>query len=255
MNKFNYKAAYEVTRDANHIYYVNGCALPGTTGILDIIGGKDKQGALIGWAKKLVLKNVEEHLTPLIGTKADITEQFIKTIRKSAWKQDKKKLDEAADLGTRVHDAIDAFIETGYDPEMDDDVKAGYANFKGWLQTTGIEIIKGDTLVAHPGVEACKDFAYGGALDALGIHNGGMVLLDWKTSNAMRDTYPLQAAAYVKAAEATYPKLKITGAYVVRFGKENAGDMETKEVNIESAWQAFISAVNLNKSMKLNHWK
>lgn len=237
---------YKITRTEDHRYTVSyGTTTwqgPGVTSILDIIGSKDKTGALVGWAKKQALLKVSEHLRSFIGKSLIVDEAWIDAVRKSAWKRDRELLKEAGDIGTAIHAAIDEHI-AGRVPILDDRTGPGFNNFIAWLKTSGIEIIRGDTLVAS------LEMGYGGALDALGVKDGNTILLDWKTSNAMRDTYPIQAAAYALAYEETYCE-KIDRAYVVRFGKETPGDVEPIEVNLELAkkiWRAALELHNINR--------
>jgi len=242
---------YKIGRDEEHNYTVefNGKSviLPGVTGILDTVGSRDKTNKLMGWCKKQALLKVADHLRPLIGKEAHIDEAFIEAVRKSAWKRDKEVLKQAGDIGTRIHAAIDAYI-AGSAPILDKDTEPGYNNFLEWLKNCGITLIKGDTYVASLAV------GYGGAFDALGEHGGRLVLLDWKSSNYLKDENALQTAAYCNAFKETYGQ-EIDEAYVVRFGKETPGDIEEREVNISKSWDGFVAALNLKNAMRANLWE
>ena len=243
---------YKISRDDDHIYHIaipDGQEIipPGVTTILDVVGSKDKTNRLMGWAKKQALLKVAEHLRSMIGKEEQIDEVFIEAVRKSAWKRDKEMLKEAGDLGTAVHNAIDAFIDKK-EPILDDKTRPGYDNFHSWLKESGITLIKGDTLVY------CHELMFAGALDALGMKAGKIVLLDWKTSNFLKDENALQAGAYSMALKDTYG-IQADEAYVVRFGKETPGDIEPRKVNINEAIMAFRHARNLYASMNtLSLW-
>jgi len=241
---------YKIDRDENHAYTVeykgNTTILPGVTGILDIVGSKDKVNRLMGWAKKNCLLKVAEHIRAYSGKSLIVDEIWIEAVRKSAWKRDKEMLKEAGDLGTRVHNAIDAFIK-GEEPLLDTDTKQGYNNFQSWLKESGIKLIQGDTYIAS------LKMGYGGAMDALGEKDGKLVLLDWKTSNYLNDNYALQAAAYTMAFEETFEQ-DIDKAFVVRFGKDTAGDIEHKEVNLLNTTKAFKCALDLKEMMEKSIW-
>ena len=246
------KPNYIVTRDESHIYTIdtgdNKVVVPGTTGILDIVGSKDKTNRLMGWAKKNCLLKVAEHIRAFSGKPLNVDEAWIEAVRKSAWKRDKDMLKDAGDIGTRCHAAIDAYIE-GREPILDEQTTQGYNNFLAWLKDAGIKLIAGDTFVGS------LSMRYGGALDALGEKDGEMVLLDWKTSNYLKDENSLQAAAYAMAAEETFSGLKISRAFVVRFGKEIVGDIEPKEVNLNPAKNAFKCALELHDAMTAPIWR
>lgn len=247
----NLISKYKIGRDENHAYTVEYdgkvFVLPGVTGILDVIGSKDKTNMLMGWAKKQALLKVAEHIRTFSGKQLIVDESWIESVRKSAWKRDKELLKEAGDLGTKIHSAIDSYID-GKEPILDDSTKQGYDNFLSWIAKSEIKLIKGDTFVASLAM------GYGGAMDALGEHNGKLVLLDWKTSNSLRETYSIQAAAYAMAFEETFSK-PIDSAYVVRFGKDTAGDIEPKEVNLPLAKTAFKLALDMTNTMRGPLWK
>ena len=246
-----FQSKYEITRDEDHNYAVEydgkTTILPGVTGTLEICGDKKKTDRLMGWAKKVCLLKVAEHIRAFSGKPLTVDEVWIEAVRKSAWKRDKEKLKEAGDIGARTHFAIDASI-AGEEPKLDPDIKQSFDNFRAWLDKSGITLIKGDTYVAS------LELGYGGALDALGVHDGELVLLDWKTSNALYDTSSLQAAAYAMGFEETFDKT-ISRAVVVRFGKEKNGDVEPREVNLPAAKEAFKAALKLKSAMEDQLWK
>jgi hypothetical protein len=241
---------YKVSRDEDHIYTIEykgkSAVVPGTTGMLEIVGSKDKTNRLMGWAKKHALLKVAEHIRAFAGKPLTVDEAWIEAVRKSAWKRDKDLLKAAGDIGTAVHLCIDRFID-GKDPETDEKTKPGFDNFTAWLNGSGIKLIKGDTFVGS------LEHHYGGALDAIGEKDGKLILLDWKTSNYLNDTYSLQAAGYATAFEETYG-LKIDRAFVCRFGKEVPEDNEIREVNIIAAWIAFDRALHLSDAMTAPLW-
>ena len=246
------KSKYIITRDEEHNYSVDYkgkiTTLPGVTGILDVVGSKDKLNRLMSWAKKQALLKASEHIRAYSGKSLIVDEDWIEAVRKSAWKRDKEMLKAAGDLGTRCHTAIDAFIQ-GKTPILDKDTQQSYDNFIQWLNGAGIKIIMGDTYIAN------MELGYGGAMDALGQTNeGGIVLLDWKTSNYMQDVYALQAAAYALAFSETFG-MSVDRAIVVRFGKEKSGDIEPKEVNLPWAIINWTNALKLHKSMKQKIWR
>lgn len=243
------KPKYEISRDDNHAYTVkhngNITVLPGVTGILHTVGSKDKTDRLIGWAKKQALLKVAEHIRSFSGKPLTVDESWIESVRKSAWKRDKELLKEAGDIGTRVHAAIDEYI-SGKEPVLTDDIKQGYDNFRDWLDYSRFKIIKGDTYVAS------LEYRYGGAMDALAEKDGKLILLDWKTSNYIQDTYSLQAGAYAMAFNETFGKV-IDRAFVVRFGKDGP-DVEPKEVNLFNSESAFRSTLILKQRMEARLW-
>jgi CRISPR/Cas system-associated exonuclease Cas4 (RecB family) len=242
---------YRIDRDEDHNYSVTigdtNHIVPGVTGILNIVGSEDKVNRLMGWAKKNCLLKAAEHIRSFAGKQLIVDEAWIESVRKSAWKRDKEMLKAAGDIGTRVHNAIDAYI-AGDVPTLDADTKQGFDNFLAWLKESRIKLIKGDTYVANLAL------GYGGALDAIGERDGKIILLDWKTSNYLQDANALQTAAYYLAFFESF-NVAVDAAYVVRFGKDKPGDVEPKEVNLKNAESAWLKALELHKAIKESVWE
>lgn len=235
-----YEVGFKEVRKS-HIYSVGGKDYPSVTKILGIIGG-GKTNALMIWARREALKLAETEIKSELFLNNKITADNVSEILARADKQPDKIKDDAADLGTRVHKAIDAFI-LGQEPILEADTAIAFGNFKKWLESEKLTFVMGDTAVFSP------IYNFGGKLDAIAIDPfGNLVLLDWKTSNAMRDEYLLQSSAYVHAFEQTY-NAKISRAVIVRFGKDDAGDFEAVDVNIRNSFAAFLAARDLHDAM------
>ena len=241
-----YEVGYKEYRRA-HLYTVGDQTFPSVTKILGIIGG-GKTNALMIWARREALKLAKTEILGYMDAGKELTHVTLEELIQRADRQPDKMKTDAADIGQRVHTAIDEFI-AGKAPALDPDAAQGFANFTSWLKDKELELIAGDTTVAS------VQYGYGGRLDAIARKKSGrLVLLDWKTSNALRDEYPLQVAAYAQAFTETYG-LNIDVAEVVRFGKDKADDFEPREVNLTEAWGAFLSALQLSGGMKKELWK
>lgn len=244
------KPKYEViakTYRNSHIYCVDAERLPSVTKILGIIGGAKMQALMI-WARREALKLAENELFAAIEQEQPLTYDRVSEILKAADRQPDKVKDESADIGTRVHNAIDAYI-LGKEPVLDEESTIGFTNFLNWLSSEQIQLVAGDMPVAS------KRLGYGGRLDALGIDKAGnLIVLDWKTSNSLRDEYPLQVAAYAHAFKEMYG-LEIKGATVVRFDKQDPNVFEAKKIDMTHALGAWLSAYALWRNMNTTLWK
>lgn len=230
-----------------HLYFVEDEKMPSVTKILGIIGGAKMQALMI-WARREALKLAENELFSAIEQGKALTYDRVAEILKAADRQPDKVKDESADIGTRVHNAIDAYI-LGKEPVLDDESTIGFTNFLNWLSSAGLQLVCGDIPVAS------RSLGYGGRLDALGVDNDGkLYVLDWKTSNSLRDEYPLQVAAYAKALKEQYG-LDATGAYVVRFDKVDPNVFEAKKIDMTHALGAWLSALGLYKTMSAPLWQ
>ena len=126
----------------------------------------------------------------------------------------------AASFGTSVHDIIDSRIakklpplplplpqpepepELSLTPEEEAKFAVALRNFERWEAACGYEFLCDDFYVWS------ERYKYAGAADALAYTPGdadgngaGLVVIDFKTSNAIQPTYALQAAAYARAVE------------------------------------------------------
>lgn len=240
-----YQVGYKEYR-RSHLYTVGEKTFPSVTKILGIIGG-GKTNALVIWARREALKLAKAEILGYMDAGKQLTHIALDELMQRADRQPDKVKTDAADLGTRVHNAIDAYI-VGTAPALDPEAEKGFNNFMSWIKGQELELVCGDTTVAS------VSLGYGGRLDAIARNKaGGLVLLDWKTSNALRDEYPLQVAAYAQAFRETYGQ-EIGEAVVVRFGKDKADDFEHRAVNLPEAWKAFAAAFALSSSMGGELW-
>lgn len=200
-------------------YLPNKELVPGTTTIISRF--KDS-GALMHWAAsqgQLVERGVIKH-----------------------WRD---AAENAANIGTQAHEAIEAFIRgnpvdlTGSDPK----VKQAYDNAMSWLQSTKIEIVPELQEIQLVSI----DYKFGGTPDAIGLHEGKLVLIDWKTSNSVYSDYLIQMAAYRHLIERglrmdTYQPFGIElapGAYICRFAKDHGDFASHYFGDLSDAWEQF----------------
>lgn len=248
------KPKYTIERDEKHYYQVlerPGLWLPGVTGILGVIGG-DKTGALMGWATKTALGQVENVLTKHLNGSgaADIhmTSEWIAELMKEARKRPKQVKEAAGDLGTRAHAVIDAIIRGEAVPPVTEDIKSVVDGFLSWWKGSGFTFVAGDTRVAS------IEYQYGGSLDALATDRSGrLILLDWKTSNSIREDYCFQIGAYSQAFIETYG-LKPEAGVCVRFGKEKPEFEPRTVASLDEAFDGFRAARELYDSLRRPLW-
>lgn len=241
---------YEVGYDDSvaHIYYAvkdgRRRILPGVTGTLDIIA----KPALINWAKKVALESAKaaivKRLDGLPEKELLVSEDWVDEIIKEAKRKPDEIKDQAANVGTRAHALFERVFKGDLPDEVDDDLATPIDNFLDWLDSTGLEIVAGDTKVAS------LEHGYGGSLD--GICRcpmlGTLVLIDYKTSNGIWPTHALQVAAYQHALNETYG-VYCDEAHIVRFDKIKH-KFERKQLrNIGMSMSAFLCAKDLKALM------
>ena len=208
--------------------------LPGVTTVL---GAAIPKPALLPWA----LNSMEENLKPYIGQ--PLTKEML-IDSKNIYK---KKAQDAADIGTRVHKAIDDIIKGTTPTEAyGADIEPAIQGFKDWRDSTGITIEIGDSKIGS------KLFGFGGSLDLMGFDkNGDAVILDVKTTKRRKDrnhgAYPeagLQLSAYQCAFRETYG-IDAKSLYVLWINKEQPEFKAVKVANPSASFEGFLSALKL----------
>jgi hypothetical protein len=152
----------------------------------------------------------------------------------------------AALAGSVAHDLIEQHILTGQVqtsvPAQWNEAPANvlalawnsYEQFRQWLGMTKIEVIETE------GGGVSEQYQYGGTFDGLGKDAlGNLVLIDWKTSNAVYEDYLVQLAAYAHLIEETSGR-KVTGFHLLRVAKETADFAHHSWNDLSDAWRAFV---------------
>ena len=162
--------------------------------------------------------------------------------------------DAAADAGTLVHAWVDAFV-CGREREpvpntvaslMLDKAESGFGAFKHWWDMSRVEIIATEQQLVS------EDYRYGGTPDAIGKINNALVVIDWKTSNAIYSEMLVQLAAYANLWEEE-TGYKIQGFHLCRFAKEHGDFSHHYWKDLSSAWRQFVlfrQAYELDKELK-----
>ena len=253
--KSKYKIEYkEIRRGKNtqHLYVVNNIAYPSVSSIIGIVDD-EKSARLSNWAKRTAIDNIKNELKNRINKRIKITDKLIDELCKIASKAPDRQKEEATDIGTQVHNAIDDMITGKDDFEkhlLCDRAKSSFENFLKWFNFNGYKFISGDLPVVS------LEFGYGGRLDAIAAAGDDIILLDWKTSNDIRNTYALQVAAYAIALKETYD-IEPKRAFVVKFAKDEFDkdgnkieQVSEKEVNLDEAKKSFLASLRLYYAMK-----
>lgn len=222
---------------------------PGVTTVLKVI---DKP-ALIQWASNTACQNIKEYLMANAINKPLTAEEIEKACLegKNIYK---KKASEAADLGGRVHRAIDNIIHGGT-PDLTEDIKPGVEGFLSWMDSHKLKIELGDTKLGS------KLFGYGGSLDFVAFDGDEAIIFDVKTTKKRRDRdhgaydeYAYQLAAYCQAFQETYG-VRAKEAYVLWINKEKAEFKAVKVGNLSLSLEGFLAALKLYQVQKFDKFE
>ena len=129
--------------------------------------------------------------------------------------------DAAADIGSYVHELIEADIDKADPPEPPkgfteaqiNQAQEGFGAFVEWTQQTRLTIVRKETPLT------CECHRNGGTPDAWAMINDRLDMLDWKSSKQVYYDYVIQLADYKHLHEVNYPDEQIGGIHIIRFGK------------------------------------
>jgi hypothetical protein len=150
----------------------------------------------------------------------------------------------AADIGTAAHAMVEAYIK-GNDPSLceelaslGDDSKAkarnAFETYLSWASMSKLEVLEQEVYLIS------QEYRYGGTPDAIGLVNGELCLVDWKTSNSVYGDYLLQLAAYRQLWEENHPnKLLAGGFHLCRFSKDFGDFSHHYYKELDGAWEMF----------------
>jgi hypothetical protein len=165
---------------------------------------------------------------------------------------------EACDIGTLAHFYIECFLNnqvadlSDYTQEERDKALVCYHKFLEWWEGQDMVVVATEIQLVN------EAYRYGGTIDLIAERkNGDFVLLDFKTSKKISESYWRQAAGYAqlwncnKHEGVCSPHHHIKDHAIVRIGKEDENDFEIvwKE-DLEKEWEVFQKQVDLYWAMK-----
>lgn len=157
----------------------------------------------------------------------------------------------AANAGTMAHDMVEAHINGWEMPVLrgDKDVianaKKAFNMYLKWEKQVKIDI-------QHTEVSLVSDkHRFGGKLDAIGLIDNQLCLVDWKTSNALYADYLLQCAGYCILWEENYPDVPLPGGvYLARFAKDHPDFAYVHFGTVEKEKATFLAMRELYDMVK-----
>jgi len=207
-----------------------GEVIPGVTGVISIL---DKSAALTGWAVRLA----KEYLI----SKIDAGEQITIIDIEEAVKQHRIKKEEAGNIGEKIHTWIEEWM-AGKNPAMaeDEKVRNGITAFLQFQKENKVKWLENTKVIYS------KKYGFAGILDAVGRIGKDLVLVDFKSSNAIYQDYALQCAGYQIAYEEEKKK-KMKYRLVIRFGKDDGTFEWQKFQDNETDKKAFLACLALKQ--------
>lgn len=148
--------------------------------------------------------------------------------------------EEAADAGTVAHEMVEAYLLkrdpdlAGFSPEVLEKGSAAFDNYLRWAEHSDLEVVATETSMVSESMRT------GGTPDAIGVVNGELCVLDWKTSKSIYPEYLVQVAAYGAIWDENNPKDPITGGYhILRFDRDHGDFSHSYYRDLSSALEMF----------------
>jgi hypothetical protein len=207
-----------------HIYTITDLStqtareVPSVTQILDVIGGSKLWG-LKQWAANLTAEYIRAAIRPGLRYDELQIEQIVERARKHFHSVSRG----AKTIGQLSHEWIDAHLRARLyatpEPPMPVNEQARKA-----IQAASAWIAEHFKPVTMEHRLYSREHDYAGTLDVVGEVDGQLAVVDWKTSKAIYDEMPLQAAAYAQAWGEMSDD-RVPDRWVIRLDKET-GDFE-----------------------------
>lgn len=154
--------------------------------VTTIIDGGIPKRALIHWAANEVSRYVCDNITTLGPLVREDPEGAYDLLKRSPW----RKKEKAADAGTAIHEAIEAYILGKPMPPWSEDVAPRLRQFERFLTAYAPEYHLTEASVYN------KTQRYAGTLDALASIDGRKLVVDVKSGKGVYPEVALQLSAY-----------------------------------------------------------
>lgn len=205
---------------------------PGVTGVIKKTLGLGSEN-LIGWAaateREACLAAAEAAIDSLRHhpTGAELREAIEAGLGRE--RASKRKMEQAADIGTQLHAQVAWFLnrqmgrEAGDPPTLSEPAMAAYVQWVSWWQTAGITPVR----VEQP--LWSKQLGSSGTADLIGLRDERLGIWDFKSSAGIYLEHHLQVAGYVEMTRNWAP---VEFGEIVRLPKK-AGELFNPEKDVE----------------------
>ena len=163
-----------------------------------------------------------------------------------AWKEGvegrdyRETRDSAANIGTIVHDRIEAHIrqlEWDYPPDLSEEIRGqidtSFGAFLSWEKQSKMRLIASEVSLTS------KKYNFGGTMDVI-MAQDQRSLGDWKTGSGIYAEALIQVAAYKNLWEENFPEQPITGGYhILRIDRDTGDFAHRYYPELDAAWEAF----------------
>lgn len=231
---------YKLQGEKSYLISVTTC-----TGVID------KSRFLIPWAVGLVGTYLRQYFEN--SSVNQYTSEELTPVIEEALKQHQVKKEEAASVGSMVHEWAEKFAiakQTGSPlPELSDDmdarVIAGINAFLDWYNSHDVKFEDTERMLYS------RQHGYVGLTDAIAVVDGKRTLIDYKTGKGIYNEFYYQLAAYWQAYEEETNQ-PIEQALILHFNKET-GEFEKKEISrdeLNANFPVFLACLTIKQREK-----
>lgn len=203
--------------EKNHRYKLDGAFVPGVTTLIKATLPEGE--GLINWRVKQAVEYVHSKWRSLETMPESVSDWELEVGAKALIAH-RQKLDEAGNIGTALHNYIEA-IEAGQTPPphgLTGDLEAAFvkavAAYNQYTHEHGpIKLLHAELGIASP------TYKYAGKFDRLHEREGKVVLSDFKTSKAIYPSHLIQLGGYSLALR-EWMDVDVDELEILRFGKD-----------------------------------
>jgi len=224
-------------KTGNHVYTVQvpekgiiDLWQPSVTGIIRVLSKAD---VLVPWAIKEMIKCTETILAS--DPSPSISKMMVSAVLKSAQETYREKRDEAADIGTYVHNYLEDELNhrsgLGPSPALPHDIPEEYVERTNNSIGAGLQFFDAHKikLVQAESPRWSPTYGFIGTGDAIAYVDGDLTVLDYKTSKRLYSTVFLQLAAYQHAYQEEFPGEKIAKRLAINVGRDGVLTTESRD--------------------------
>ena len=191
---------------------------PSSTTLLDMIANK----AFIGWAAKNGTAKLLEYEKVIVEMNPVVAEGARGRFEASFWKSGYEQAKDAADYGTTAHAAFEMHLK-GIEPDLKalpEPSRNAFESFRNFWKEHHVEVIGTERTFYNCSMN------YAGTCDAILKVDGELTLWDWKTSNGIFSSYPIQVFSYALADEMQNSDRLYRQVGIGRFGKDGSAEVK-----------------------------
>ena len=206
-----------IFEEARHIYWKEEddgtrVKIPSVTRIIGVL----EKPALMYWAAEVVARFLIGLIPDIKAGKLVLTPEDAKDLFWKAKKEPERLKEEAGNVGTLTHEAVEHYLKTGGKPKgLSPEVQKTFNAFLSFSKQ-----LKLGKIIATEKILFSSSYEYAGRLDIFAWLGSKKYIIDIKTGKDFYKEQPLQLSAYSNAYEEMTGE-KVDGIGIIRLSKED----------------------------------